>query len=303
MGKIIDLTNQKFNKLTVLEKTNERRNRQVVWKCQCDCGNITYVVSQALRSGHTKSCGCLNHQKNNDLIGKQFGDFTVISRSEKNLNGKTYWNCQCLCGEIETILGTELRNGEKTSCSKCRKNYFLLNPFKNHKGEKYGLLTVLEPTEKRFNGKIVWKCQCDCGNICEVNTNSLISGNTQSCGCLSKKSLNENIINNYLIENNINFKRQQSFDNCLSPKDSKLLFDFALYKDNKIIGLIEYDGVQHFQPIEYFGGEDGFQYLQICDNIKNNYAKKHKIPLFRITYKENTILKLTQILDALYGSV
>ena len=44
MGKIIDLTGQKFNKLTVIEKTDERKNRQVVWKCRCDCGNISYVV-------------------------------------------------------------------------------------------------------------------------------------------------------------------------------------------------------------------------------------------------------------------
>ena len=59
MGKIKDLTGEVFGRLTVLEMTPERRNRQVVWKCQCECGNITDVVGQALRTGHTKSCGCL----------------------------------------------------------------------------------------------------------------------------------------------------------------------------------------------------------------------------------------------------
>ena len=44
MGRIKDLTGQKFGKLIVLEITPERRNRQVVWKCLCECGNITYVV-------------------------------------------------------------------------------------------------------------------------------------------------------------------------------------------------------------------------------------------------------------------
>ena len=53
MGKIKDLTGQRFGKLTVLEITEERRNRQVVWKCQCDCGNIVYVVGGSLRNGHT----------------------------------------------------------------------------------------------------------------------------------------------------------------------------------------------------------------------------------------------------------
>lgn len=59
MGKIKDLTGQKFNRLLVLEDSGQRKNRQVVWKCLCDCGNITYVVGQALRDNHTKSCGCL----------------------------------------------------------------------------------------------------------------------------------------------------------------------------------------------------------------------------------------------------
>ena len=44
MGKIKDLTGEVFGKLKVLEITPERRNRQVVWKCECECGNITYVV-------------------------------------------------------------------------------------------------------------------------------------------------------------------------------------------------------------------------------------------------------------------
>lgn len=44
MGKIKDLTGEVFGRLTVLGMTPERRNRQVVWKCQCECGNITDVV-------------------------------------------------------------------------------------------------------------------------------------------------------------------------------------------------------------------------------------------------------------------
>lgn len=82
MGKIKDLTGQKFGKLTVLEITNERRNRQVVWKCQCECGNITYVVGQALRTGHTTTCGCGHHNSKNakQLEGQKFSKLTVLKR-------------------------------------------------------------------------------------------------------------------------------------------------------------------------------------------------------------------------------
>lgn len=46
--------------LTVLEECKERERGYKVYKCLCDCGNITYVRGTHLRSGHTKSCGCLN---------------------------------------------------------------------------------------------------------------------------------------------------------------------------------------------------------------------------------------------------
>ena len=58
-----DLTGQRFSKLTVIEKTNMRKHGYVVWKCKCDCGNITYVDSSSLKSGNNKSCGCLKKKR------------------------------------------------------------------------------------------------------------------------------------------------------------------------------------------------------------------------------------------------
>lgn len=50
-------------------------------------------------------------------------------------------------------------------------------------GKKFGFLTVLEPTDERSNGSIVWKCKCDCGNICYIPTSNLSRNHTRSCGC------------------------------------------------------------------------------------------------------------------------
>ena len=55
---IKDLTWQKFGRLLVIEKTDLRQNRLVMWKCKCDCGKETIVQGQNLRNGHTQSCGC-----------------------------------------------------------------------------------------------------------------------------------------------------------------------------------------------------------------------------------------------------
>lgn len=56
--KIHDLTGQRFGKLTV-KALSEVKNRSAIWKCQCDCGNITEVLGNSLVSGGTRSCGCL----------------------------------------------------------------------------------------------------------------------------------------------------------------------------------------------------------------------------------------------------
>ena len=56
------------------------------------------------------------------------------------------------------------------------------------RGERFGKLVAIEPTEKRLHGKVMWLCRCDCGNICEVMSTRLASGHTKSCGCLNSES-------------------------------------------------------------------------------------------------------------------
>lgn len=58
MGKMIDLTGQRFGKLVVLENAGKLDGRRYYWKCQCDCGTTVIIIGTSLRSGNTKSCGC-----------------------------------------------------------------------------------------------------------------------------------------------------------------------------------------------------------------------------------------------------
>lgn len=68
------------------EKSKQYKSRCKVWKCQCDCGNITYVSIGNLKSGSTTSCGCYreelkqSHFKN--LTGLKFNKLTVIELGE-----------------------------------------------------------------------------------------------------------------------------------------------------------------------------------------------------------------------------
>lgn len=60
MSHIIDLTGQRFGRLVVIEKDENRNGKSTnaYWKCKCDCGNEVSVISKSLRNGETKSCGC-----------------------------------------------------------------------------------------------------------------------------------------------------------------------------------------------------------------------------------------------------
>ncbi|WP_346207600.1 hypothetical protein NSS91_15960 [Caldifermentibacillus hisashii] len=55
------------------------------------------------------------------------------------------------------------------------------------KGKRFGRLTVLEELPERKNGKVVWRCRCDCGNVVNVVSTYLTSGQTTSCGCVKKE--------------------------------------------------------------------------------------------------------------------
>jgi len=63
MYKFNDLTGMTFGRLKVIEQNGRTSDRHILWKCKCECGKFTNVSSRELRSGKTKSCGCLQKDK------------------------------------------------------------------------------------------------------------------------------------------------------------------------------------------------------------------------------------------------
>lgn len=117
-----NLIGKKFNALTVIERVIDDEDH-VKWKCQCDCGNITILRPDSLKSGHTKSCGCLQKQhisqlNASNLVGQRFGRLTVTKRSvKKDSNGQYYWFCDCDCGtRNKEISGHDLVSKGTYSC-------------------------------------------------------------------------------------------------------------------------------------------------------------------------------------------
>ena len=98
-------------------------------------------------------------------------------------------------------------------------------------------------------------------------------------------SKGEEKIISLLRQARIPFKREVTFYD-LKRKDN-LRFDFAIYKNNQLIGIIEYDGEQHFHQVKHFQKtKKDFQKTQEYDRIKNSYCLAHNIPLYRIPYTE-----------------
>ena len=290
MGKKIDLTGQRFGMWSVLEESSERDAAgSILWKCQCDCGTIRNVSGAALRKGRSTCCGCIKQNQNKDMVGQKFNMLIVIERAtEKSRNGSILWRCKCDCGnECVRSTSTLHRKNEFHSCGCYNKTIRLDTSII---GKKFGALTVLE-----YEGDSMWKCLCDCGNIKSVRRDSLITGNTKSCGCINY-SIGEKNIENILRHNNIDFKSQYT-NNELKLKK----FDFAILQHNQPIRFIEFDGRQHYDNISgIWNSPESLEDIQKRDQEKNNYAKKYNIPLVRIPYWERDKITLDMIMGDNY---
>jgi len=164
------------------------------------------VRASDLQGGHTKSCGCLSKEltsKRNyiNLTGQIFGRLTVLEEVGRDKHGNTIWKCSCECGNMVEVVTGHLHDGHSQSCGCYRKDQTSKRRYKSLVGQKFGRLVVLEDAGRRW-GKVIWRCQCECGNTVDIISTSLQNGNTQSCGCLHKEQISEA----FSGENNWNWK-------------------------------------------------------------------------------------------------
>lgn len=282
---------KKFNHLTVLRRVSDHvssgGNKFPKYECVCDCGNHKEVVAAKLKNGHVKSCGkCGIYNRKKDLTGKTFDKLTVIKENgyyEYPNGEKDYkWLCRCECGNYVTVRGNSLKSDGNHNCG-CYRSKLKVKS-KDMVGKKFGVLTVLEraPFEYTEKGYKInrWLCQCVCGNEIVVKGRDLRNGKRKSCGCQTG-SLSELLVKNFLDSNSYKYYYQYSFGDLFGTGGGLLLYDFAVYVDNQLL-LVELQGGQHFEPVEFFGGIENYEKLKIHDKLKKEYAKKHKIPLICI---------------------
>lgn len=158
--------------------------------------------------------------------------------------------------------------------------------------QTFGQLQVLEDTGRRTKDRnVIWKCQCSCGNIVEISSHTLRQGQI-SCGC--NKSKGELKIAQLLMEANIPFETQKTFNDCYFESGWPAKFDF--FVQNKYI--IEYDGIQHYSERVGWNTPEQFQKIKERDAYKNQWCVEHNIPIIRIPYTKYNTLTIEDLLLA-----
>ena len=224
-----------------------------------------------------------NSSPRKDLTGQIFTYLTPLYYIK---GGK--WHCRCKCGTELDIDTRNLNSGHTKSCGCLQREKASNNAFdmSNYETED---LKVLERNGSDQQGIALWKTLCKhCGNIFITRGSSVRAGYIKSCGCVH--SLNEQNITKLLLENNIEFSTQYTFPDLIGVNGGKLRFDFAIFKNQKLSHLLEYNGKQHYNRAEGTWGEN-YETTIANDEKKRQYCKEKGICLKVIPYNQEYTIK------------
>lgn len=257
-------------------------------KCICECGSEAIKEATKLQSRQDQSCGCITAQKKSksfrkSFIGQKFGRLTILE--EDHSRRPTRAVCRCDCGNVVNIARADVVAGHTQSCGCLQRERAHNANIKDFTGATSSAgVKLIQPLFQNDKGVWMWECVCPlCGNSFAAMPAKIMSCHTTSCGCMIRSS-RERMIESYLNEIHARFKKQVRFDDCRHIYT--LPFDFAIYNDfDDLICLIEYDGEQHFRPVDLWGGKEGYEATKIRDAIKNEYCKNHSIKLIRVNYQ------------------
>jgi len=168
MGKFIDLTGKKFNRLLVIERSKKpehikRKGITVYWLCQCDCGSKKIVRSDCLINGNTKSCGCYNRERAKERFSKPYGE------AAQNVKYRHY-----SCGAKKRNIAFELSKEEffeivSKKCFYCGlEPHNLKKGFNNHGDFTYSGIDRIDNKKGYIKGNVV-----PCCSICNHAKNTM----------------------------------------------------------------------------------------------------------------------------------
>ena len=286
---LLKANNKHNNKFIYKDQLFENGRSKIIITCPIH-GDFKQLMEAHLRGDGCASCaGCKNY--NEETILEKLYDIHN-NRYEYNLydfiNNRSIIEITCpIHGKFNMRAANHLQG---QICRKCYiKNFSLAEDFFLNKClEKHNNYYDYSKS-KYIKGDYDIIIICPKHGEFKQNARAHLRGNGCSKCRLSKGEIK---IEEILISNEIRYKTQVVFNGCKYKRN--LPFDFYLVDKNTCI---EYDGEQHYQPIEFFGGDDNYKKQIIRDNIKNEYCIKNNIKLFRIKYNDNIDEKIIEILN------
>lgn len=273
------------------------------WVCSLNpCGCHKWKASATSRTREDKCfCPFCSNQrvcKHTSLLAK-FPELCKEWDYDKNditpdqiTHGSSYrawWKCQkakCDCHSWQTRVSHRTSTVDFSGCPFCNStNICIHNSLFWNKPELckewYYTKNDKLPIEYSVHAreKVYWKCLKN-NHVWKATISHRTSKNGSNCPHC-KQSQGEKQICIILDSQNIEYIPQKKFDDCVYKK--KMPFDFYLI-DNNI--LIEFDGKQHFEQVDYWDNDEEYEIRHIKDNIKNKYCYDNKINLLRISYKQ-----------------
>lgn len=283
---------EKFNKLLNSDEfiiLSDFVDNKTKIKLKHNCGNIIYVTPKNLfrkeNKGYIK-CICNKktgrnggRKKTNEEFLKELSDKNIkIIPLEEYDGAKTNILCKCSkCGYEWKIRPDNLLTNHNCcpSCAKNIKKNKSVYEFEIYKiyGDEYKIIGDY------VNSKTPILTQHKCGYSWYISPDNLKRG--KGCPLCHRLSKGEYVIYNILKKYNIDFIKEYVF------KGTKYRYDFALFKENNLSLIIEYDGIQHYFPKEgMFGGIKGFTERVKNDKIKTQLCNDKNIKLIRIPYTD-----------------
>lgn len=266
------------NNIEILEYS--KASGPIKYKC-LDCGRI-YQKSRANHIYENKTLCQKCFTGRSSSLRKKFleslrEDFEILEDNYegKSLTQKFHIKCK-KCGKdfYHKIQMTD--NREKFLCPKCETGFVDLERFQKRLEEK-GLDKEFQIIKYRGINKTL-TIRHKCGYIFSRLPGNLLTHSRGCPKCSSRKSSGERRIANFLEKNNIVFEEQKKFEEL-----GLLSYDFYL-PQNRL--LIEYQGIQHYEPVEHFGGKEKFEQQKERDKKKKDFAQRNNYKLLEICYKD-----------------
>lgn len=282
----------------------------------CSCGKHFITTFAKFQNRGKTQCNSCGRKRRAD--GDRLNYSVVKTRIEKygcKLLSNTYTNYKdknldilCYCGEVfKTSLACY--ENSKHQCNKCSqkqsneyKNKYTINNVKELCTKNNSILLDYNKSSEYIRTKDKATLFCSkCGKRFTTTLGYILLVNKYICNdCAYESAPSSNgelLVKSILDKNNsVTYKEQYSFDDCIDK--TRLRFDFSVFKNSEIY-LIEFDGIQHFTPFEYYGGIKKYNDIVRKDNIKNLYCKNNEIPLLRLKYNDVDIeYKINEFLIA-----